>query len=430
MAMAGAPDRTFVKAGRRALKDGDIAAAERSFDQALAASPRDAEALAGLAVIRERTGDLEGALTLLRRARESSPRDGRLVQLIVANLDRQAEAWAEHLPTRSRHEALARIALRGGRADKAAQHLRAVVAEDPTPKNRLLLAGIEHAPLRGPLRRPSIWPPRAELFQDFEALVRRFVLADLESGLGLLTSRSRVVTMGSCFANRVAERLQARGLDVFYRRFQEDINTTYANLCMLDWIAGEKDANTAKLEDFFGAHERLAFEDHLRACELYIFSLGAAPCFFDPETGGFILALGGPGEGMALAGSADFRTTSVDENTGNLRRIIARVRALSPRAEIVLTVSPVALKGTYEFGSAVVADCISKSIMRLAVQPLVDEGAHYWPSFEIVRWLGGHVWREGLEPWSREDGNTRHVSLWLQDLIIRLFIEYFGDGSL
>ena len=32
-------------------------------------------------------------------------------------------------------------------------------------------------------------------------------------------------------------------------------------------------------------------------------------------------------------------------------------------------------------------------------------------------------------PFAEEDGNTRHVSRWVRDLIIGLFIEYFGSAE-
>ena len=51
----------------------------------------------------------------------------------------------------------------------------------------------------------------------------------------------------------------------------------------------------------------------------------------------------------------------------------------------------------------------------------------YWPSFEIVRWLGPHLPRP---PFAEEDGKTRHVSLWVRDLIIGLFLEYFGPAAI
>jgi hypothetical protein len=48
----------------------------------------------------------------------------------------------------------------------------------------------------------------------------------------------------------------------------------------------------------------------------------------------------------------------------------------------------------------------------------------------MARWLGAHLPAKYDPPFGADDGRTRHVSVWLQDLIIGLFVEYFGDGSL
>ncbi|MGY8719692.1 MAG: GSCFA domain-containing protein, partial [Verrucomicrobiia bacterium] len=63
-----------------------------------------------------------------------------------------------------------------------------------------------------------------------------------------------------------------------------------------------------------------------------------------------------------------------------------------------------------EYKSPFVADCFSKSTLRVAAQEVVqkyDGRFFYWPSFEIVRWLAplfGPVF--GVD-----DGASRHVSL-------------------
>jgi len=60
-------------------------------------------------------------------------------------------------------------------------------------------------------------------------------------------------------------------------------------------------------------------------------------------------------------------------------------------------VSPVPLKATFERLSPIIADCVSKSILRVAAHEFMSSaagaGTIYWPSFEVFRWLGGHVGR-------------------------------------
>jgi hypothetical protein len=48
----------------------------------------------------------------------------------------------------------------------------------------------------------------------------------------------------------------------------------------------------------------------------------------------------------------------------------------------------------------------------------------YWPSFEVVRWVGSH-----LGPvFGAEDGQPRHVSNFVVDAIVRNFISIHGGN--
>ncbi len=101
--------------------------------------------------------------------------------------------------------------------------------------------------------------------------------------------------------------------------------------------------------------------------------------------------------------------------------------------KIVLTVSPVPISGTTEFGSAVVADCVSKSTLRVACHEVATfhqaEDVVYWPSFEIVRWLGPHYGPAHPLVYGADDDNTRHVSGWIVKIIIDLFLERFSASQ-
>ena len=119
------------------------------------------------------------------------------------------------------------------------------------------------------------------------------------------------------------------------------------------------------------------------------------------------------------------RLSTVEENEANLVKIVELVRSVNPSAPIVLTLSPVPLAATFRGISCLTADCVSKSVLRVALDRTMTRqlpGVYYWPSFEIVRWLGAHV------PWSlygTDDGNPRHVSRYLVGKIIDTFIEAF-----
>src|SRR5205085_6394217 len=87
--------------------------------------------------------------------------------------------------------------------------------------------------------------------------------------------------------------------------------------------------------------------------------------------------------------------------------------------------SPVPLMATFRDISCLPADTVSKAVLRVALDRLMDaghEGVYYWPSFEIVRWAGSHVkWAA----YGTDDGKARHVSRYLVREIVDAFVESF-----
>ena len=125
---------------------------------------------------------------------------------------------------------------------------------------------------------------------------------------------------------------------------------------------------------------------------MFILTLGVAPAFFDRDTGSFVLPRPTALNSRALAEKYLYRTTSVQENVDNVLYLLDFVRSVAPDIKIVVTVSPVPLQASFEFESAVQADCLSKSTMRLTAHEVVNnsdiQNIFYWPSFEIFRWAG------------------------------------------
>jgi hypothetical protein len=104
--------------------------------------------------------------------------------------------------------------------------------------------------------------------------------------------------------------------------------------------------------------------------------------------------------------------------------MLTLLRGFGAPKRIILTVSPVPLRASFEYRSAIVADCVSKSTLRVVVDTLIrggDEDLVYWPSFEMVRWVSGH--REAV--FGVDDGNTAHISFKLVREIVAAFVNRF-----
>ncbi len=393
----------------------------KRYDEAMAIvaravelEPNNSPSLKRYALLLSQSDQHETAIQYARRAAEfdaTDPDAAYTLGLVLSAAGRNKEAIDAFNDALNRNPTWAK-------ADKVQKELVVV--------RRMAEAAV---PIR---KRPSIFPSRMEKFEDPEKLVRQFMLKDFEPEKKLLTKTTAVSALGSCFAGHIAQRLNERGVSVFYKQIGEDINNTFANRFLLKWIEnGPQCALTTELEGIYGADQRAEFHERFSSTGVFIFTLGVAPAFFDRKTGDFMLAHGGASENKLLPEIAEFRTTTVAENLGNLRAIVETARRLSPGAKFVITVSPVPLAATYEMGSAIVADCLSKSTLRLTVDQYLKETgefAYYWPSYEIVRWLGPYLTEKPV--FGADDGYSRHVSTWLVDMIMKLFIEYFGDETL
>ena len=119
--------------------------------------------------------------------------------------------------------------------------------------------------------------------------------------------------------------------------------------------------------------------------------------------------------------------TTVAENEENIREIVRIIQTVNPSAPIVLTLSPVPLLATFRDMSCMTADCVSKSVLRVALDNVMadrPENVYYWPSFELVKWAGSALdWRA----WGED---ARHAHRYLVQCIINEFVESFYGPEL
>ena len=275
--------------------------------------------------------------------------------------------------------------------------------------------------------KPRPWPDRQHLFDDPRHLLERYLLRGYPAE-PFVRAGTTFMTLGSCFAENLARRLAAEGYPVHSEPIGEEVNSTWANRFLLKWVEeGAVDGPTRVIDEVYGPQRRERLRAGIIASDVLVLTLGVAPCFFDRETGEFAFSNMSSHTGhQYLQRQCVMRTTTVAENVANLVEILAAADRIAGRPHrFVLTVSPVALAATTEFYSAVIADCLSKSTLRLACQDLIQARPEliYWPSFEIVRWLGVHYTRPEAPVFGADDGNTRHVSTWLVELIVRLFLD-------
>lgn len=336
--------------------------------------------------------------------------------------------------------ALGEALLMQDREDEAEATLERAIAIDPHETEardllRAIRAGRSASPAAEPARpvKTRSWPTSLPRLGDVRQVIRSSVLRGYPEAGRFITPDTTFLTLGSCFANNLAVRLRAAGYVAHTEFLGEEVNSTYANRYLLEWIeAGPVDAQTQAMEEAYGPAVRDAFRRNFAECDVFVFTLGLAPCFFSRTSGEFFFMNGrSVFTTTYMRRNFEMKSTSVAENQDNIGRIIASVRRLTPPgARIVLSVSPVPLGATSEFASPVIGDCISKSTLRIACHEALKAetggDVSYWPSFEMVRWLGGHFGHDFEAAFGGDDGNNRHVSTWLVDAIVDLFVETYS----
>lgn len=333
---------------------------------------------------------------------------------------------------------VAEALFRQGQIDQAIQLVDAAIEAYPERiEPRALRAAIQAetaASEEKPRRKIRVWPSIGA-FKDPRKLIQTYLLQGLP-GRPMIHPDTVFMTLGSCFADNLAARLRANGYAVNAEGIGEEVNSTYANRYLLEWIEhGPISDQTRTMDEFYGPAIRERFRQAIETSDVFVLTLGVAPAFFHKETGEFVFVRPrSTTSKQFLYGEHAMRTTSVAENVGNVNAIIDVVRRMSRRdSRIVLTVSPAPLGATTEFHSAVMADCISKSTLRLACHEVVGarakDGVLYWPSFEMAKWLGPHFGHDVPRVYGEHDGHSRHVSSWLVDLIVDMFLEHFAEKA-
>lgn len=275
----------------------------------------------------------------------------------------------------------------------------------------------------------SFYPKELSSFSDLDILIKKHLLSQY-SKTQVLSGNKPVMTQGSCFAANFAKGLASVNYPVAHLFVNEYINSTLANAIFFQTIKPEPYSSITEHRTFenqvrtllavqFGPSEKEDFRNTLKVCSAFILTVGVAPVWVEKHTKHIHLA-----PDKRAMNQFQMVTTGVDHNARNILSIAHAVRSINPEIKIFITLSPAPLNASDEYNSIFEADCISKSTLRLAIDKALktDPQLIYWPSFEVVRWMGSH-----LPPvYGDDDGEPRHVSNWVVDKIITNFVEYNG----
>jgi hypothetical protein len=304
---------------------------------------------------------------------------------------------------------------------------------EAAPGARWVKDGLKHGWY---LPETNAYPREQSAFDgDLGQLIREAVLPGHTPATPPLDEHQSIITLGSCFARELREVLNASGIPATRFWIPSGLNNTFAILDFLSWcVTGAQTGHGFRYERGAGGDirewtpeaEREAYAESLARAGAFVFTIGLAEVWQDRETGG-VFWRGVPAD-VFNADRHVFRLTTVDENTRNLREIVALVRQVNTHAPIVLTLSPVPLLATHRHISCLTADCVSKSVLRVALDQAMADGTaglYYWPSFEIVKWVGANLPRSAYG----DKGHSRDVDRGLVTAIIDAFIDAFYTPS-
>jgi tetratricopeptide (TPR) repeat protein len=333
---------------------------------------------------------------------------------------------------------LSEVLAHGDLLEESLSSLETGIALDPsfdTPANRETLAlgrsrlNQPAAKATTPKKKIGRYPETKDFLGDIEGLITNHIAVDLNREPKFITKDTRFFTMGSCFARNLARSLEQNGYVAQHMEISEYINTTFANRIFVDWLSGAE--IDAAIRDRIGellpaGWSRENTLQIIKDSRVFILTLGVAPAFFDRATGDFVLPRPSALNSRVLAEKYVYRTTSVQENVDNVLYLINFVRSISPAIKVVVTVSPVPLLASFEYESAVQADCLSKSTMRLVAHEVVNNSGVadivYWPSFEVFRWAGSNA----SNFYAADDGAAWHVSEEKVGGTIKAFVDMFS----
>ena len=284
------------------------------------------------------------------------------------------------------------------------------------------------------LTRDRIYPRGDRLEPDF--LVDRRPMLDRSTP---------IASIGSCFASRIKRQLEGWGYTYVQtsehpaaRPGSAAWGTVFNSRCVAQevrrargafnppekhWVTdGTLASPYRKGVTWESVEERDAeLEEHeegarraFKAAEVLIITLGLTEIWYGP--GGWTFYQVPPAD-VYNAGRHSFRTLRVGDIIYDLSYVEDALRLLNPDLEIVLTVSPVPLRATFQDLDAVTANTVSKARLVAAAHRVCEkwERWHYFPSFELVTTVLPDPYK----------GDNRHVTEETEEQVMALFEETF-----
>jgi hypothetical protein len=283
-----------------------------------------------------------------------------------------------------------------------------------------------------------------------------------------ITRADKVATGGSCFAQEIANRLQASGYHYYLaeqppegmsaeealRRNYSMYSCRYGNVYttaqflqlidrayghfkpQLDYWERPEDGRIVdpfrpriEPDGFASVDEMRADRERHLACvrkmfetmDVFVFTFGHTETWRHKADGAILQLAPGVAGGEWDENVFEFYNMTVSEVVRDFLASVDKIQAINPNVRIILTVSPVGIIATYENRHVVVSNSAVKAILRAAADEVVRlrPNIAYFPSYDLAT-VSPNVGR-----FYRED--TRRITSLGIDHTMRIFFDYFTD---
>ena len=248
-----------------------------------------------------------------------------------------------------------------------------------------------------------------------------------------IQSETKVATAGSCFAQHIARHLRSSGFQYYVaepghpilppailekhhygtfsarygniytaRQLLQLFQRAYGRFQPVEAAWTETDGSvldpfrpTVQPRGFISVAEMHADRaQHLavvrqmfESLDVFVFTLGLTECWMSVTDGAVFPLCPGVEGGQFNPDHYVFHNQDATEVTADMAEFIEGLLQVNPKAQVVLTVSPVPLMATADPGAHVLsATSYSKSVLRVAAETLRHkyDHVHYFPSYEII----------------------------------------------
>ncbi|WP_424944772.1 GSCFA domain-containing protein [Aliiroseovarius crassostreae] len=302
------------------------------------------------------------------------------------------------------------------------------------PLNRIknaLIKSVKPKPVKPKKKHPYLGLPDYQFWKRSFQIPASEVDPVVTSKFRIGTS-DRIATAGSCFAQHLAKRLARSGFNYFipenapqglsqHEASQNNygvFSCRYANIYTVrqlhqlfdrcqgkfnDQIGFWEDSNGRILDPYRPQIQPGGFSSvaeatqdrktHLASVkrmfeelDYFVFTMGLTECWVHKKSGAALPVAPGVAGGEYDLEQYEFRNFGYEEILSDLQDFLAKLSEINPRAQVILTVSPVPLAATYEDRHVLVSTTASKSILRAVAEHVnrTQNSVHYFPSYEII----------------------------------------------